>query len=142
MKKTAVFLTIIVAFLMTVPVSISQRVIVGDRLNINPVEHPEIEQYFPENTPFHISQGWRSFVENTIPRGYLSLASFSLQLDGVYLEEDYIYRISDIENGVVIAKAYAFNSPECMDGTHVFTGHWFLQCKYLHDDCERPNELL
>ena len=142
MKKITVFLTIIAVILMTVPVSASGRVIIGERLNINPIEHPEVEQSFAENTPFHIKHGWRSLVENRIPLGYLSEASFSLQLNGVDLEEDFVYRFSDLENGVALAKSYVFNFPEGMIGTHYFTGHWFLQCKYMQDECENPNGLL
>ena len=73
---------------------------------------------------------------------------FRLEVDGKILEPTYerISYTTDPIKGVLYVAVYNF--PDGMDGTHIFTGHWMINCKdavenFGYDgECKNPAELV
>lgn len=106
----------------------------GERINI----FDSGSQTYPENTPFHIAHG---FLE--VATADIDLLDFQLQMDGNYREEDFFEAvIDDSSDPPSIHKTWVFNFPTGMAGKHTFSGHWFVPCKQVNNDCAVPNEIV
>ena len=139
MKKFVMFLMVIAALIITMPVIAAKLEPVGDQINV--LFGPEIQEY-PQNTPFFIRHGWRSIIEPGEPPDVakLSKSSFELEIDGVLVEEDYVdmVRVPGEEPGTsVLYQYFYFIFPDGMTGTHTFTGHWYIECKWM----ETPDQV-
>jgi hypothetical protein len=144
MKKLLIVLTIVLALSMTATASAASNVPTGPQIRVDP---DGAVFHYPENTPFHIRHGWHSEITQgeEVNVGLLAKAGFSLEVDGAYVDETYIdrVRLPGIEPVISdLYKFYFFNFPDGMTGTHAFTGHWYIQCKYWQDDCVDPDGLI
>ncbi len=135
MKKIVVFLILTTLLVMAAPVSARSKERVGERLNI----FVSGSQTFPMEDPFHIAHGW-ILDPSEAPLG---LFTFQLEVDGVIQGEDFtdIYAAHDT-SPEFLYKIFVYNFPGGMTGEHIFTGHWFVPCQAVYDDCERLNELV
>lgn len=105
----------------------------GDRINLNGGD-----QTFAAGEPFHIIQGW-VFEPHPNRQG---LFSFSLQVDGSEVDENYVDHSKD---GNQNYRLWVYNFPDGMIGTHTFTGTWYAPCEVAEEDwgggpCEKKNE--
>jgi len=144
MKKIFIVLTIALALIMTATAAASSKVPTGPQIRVDP---DGAVFHYPENTPFHIRHGWHSAITlgEEVNVEFLAKASFSLEIDGDYMEDDYIERVRlpGVEPVVTdLYKFYFFNFPDGMTGEHTFTGHWYVQCKYWQDECVDPDEII
>jgi hypothetical protein len=144
MKKTFLFLIVAALFVITVPASAAKQTPTGPQIRVDP---DGATVHYPADTSFHIMHGWHSaLVPGEKPViAMLAKAGFALELDGSYLGEDYIDRVKETEEetGTIhFYKLFFFNYPNGLSGTHTFTGHWTIECKYWQDECENPHEIL
>ena len=148
MKKIFVILIIISALLITMPVMAKKLEPTGEQINVR--TDPEIGGY-PANTPFYIRHGWMSILEPGEPPDLAKFAKsrFELEIDGELVEEDYveIVRVEGEEPGTAnIFQYFYFIFPEGMTGEHTFTGHWYIECKWMEDPpntlCKDPNAII
>jgi len=146
-KKLVLFLTLMAIFLMVMPVSASGRVPIGDQIYVGP---DGATLYFTAGEPFHIKHGWFGVLGGPDGVQHLPFSGFDLEMDGVYLERDYILREviidaphneSSAPNGYLV-KQSVFEFPEGLTGTHEFIGHWWIACQYWQEDCDDPKEIL
>ena len=153
-KKTIVFLTIMAIFLIVMPVSAAGREPIGEQIYVGP-DGDEI--HFGAGEPFHIKHGWLGVLGNFVDdepgdEGVqkLPFSGFDLEMDGDYLERDYIlhevtfdpaYREECATYGCLVKRS-VFEFPEGLTGMHEFTGHWWIACKYWQEDCDDPMEIL
>lgn len=143
MKKiSALLIVFVVALLVATPVLAAQFEPTGDRLNI----YFDIPKSYPANTPFHIVHAWLDFFDehDLWPYGQFY---FELEVDGVYMELTKFVneKIVDPDTGefIGIRRAYFFNFPNGMTGTHTFKGHWMGTCYIalqdgLVSECANP----
>jgi len=144
MKKIFVILTIVATLLMAAPVAAGREAPMGEQINV--YVGPEHVNY-SENTPFYIMHGWMSTVTPGVPPDVakFSTSGFALEIDGEYVEEDYmvLVRVPGEDPGTsVLYQRFYFLFPDGMTGEHTFTGHWTIACKYWQETCENPNEIL
>jgi hypothetical protein len=143
MKKNLLrsFILIVVILMMAVPAAAARFITTGSQIEVGP---DGAVVHYPGDTPFHIRHGWYSLL---IPGekpdlAKLVKAEFELEVDGIYVNEDYIQRMAETgdEPGTTyFYKLFYFNFPEGMNGTHTFTGHWSIQCKYWQEVCKMPD---
>lgn len=133
MKKIVGFLILLALLVMAAPVSASSKERVGERLNI----FVSGSQTFPAGDPFHIAHGW-ILNPSDAPLG---LFAFQLEVDGILQDKDFtdIYT-AHTTTPEFLYKIFVYNFPHGETGEHTFTGHWFVPCQAVYDDCERPNE--
>lgn len=143
MKKIIVFLTFAVLFTLTIPALAANQTPTGEWIWLGP---DGATLHFDEYEAFHIRHGWYARLipgEEKPDMDKFAKAGFALELDGAFLEEDYVDREIRFEEGETLFYEYTyFNFPDGMTGTHTFTGHWHIACKYIQDECENPNEIL
>jgi hypothetical protein len=144
MNKPTVILLVLILFVITTPVAAKARVLVGERVHLG-VSGGDPTTEFPADEPFHILHGWR--LESGTKR--INLYNFELDVDGVRVEEDFIFRWSEPEDLKYLNIGWAYNFPDGMAaGEHVFTGHWYGPCQPLVDNgdyegpCAQPNEVV
>lgn len=136
MKKTFVLLTLVAILLMASPVSAIGPTYVGDRIFAN-----ADGQSYPADTPFYISHGWGGNL-GVDPLGFEAKASFTLEVDGELISEDFVDRFVDHDSSYLL-KLYVFNFYEGLSaGEHTFTGHYYVACKYTGSECEKSNKLI
>jgi hypothetical protein len=140
MKKMLVFLVIISLLLATAPAAAKQKGLVGERIDI----YSGTPTVYAADTPFHIYHTWWAWSPIDTPIG---LYDFQLELDGVFIEEDFVARFVDSsELPLSHYLNWVFNFPNGLpEGTHTFTGHWFSSCKVLIKygfpvECSTPSE--
>jgi hypothetical protein len=113
---------------------------VGPRINVllgTPASYPAGE-------PFHIEHGWGITPDD--PPAVAGVYSFSLDVDGVPRPADLVIRTttSTPTSGFdvpILNRGWVFNFPDGMTGTHTFTGHWFVPCRYSGSTtCATPND--
>lgn len=148
MKKTFMILSIIITLMITIPVMAAKLEPVGEQINVR--IGPETG-YYPENAPFFIRHGWMSVLEPGKPPDVAKFAKsrFALEIDGELVEEDYvdIVRVPGEEPGTAnIFQYFFFIFPEGMTGEHTFTGHWYIECKWMEDPpnmiCKDPDAII
>lgn len=135
MKKTAVILILAAILLMAAPVSARGKERVGDRLNI----FISGTQTFPAGAPFHIVHGWLLAPAQGPPGKYV----FKLEVDGVFREADFVEM--EVDRSIspeFLGRRFVFNFPQGMSGEHTFTGHWWVPCRSVSEDCTKPNQLV
>ena len=141
MKKMLVSILLILSMLVvTTPAAAAEKVRVGERIILFTGEPTT----FTAGAPFHIAHGWIAFSDEQA----IGVIDFKLQVDGVYIKEDFVERSvisgSPDEHNV----GWVFNFPTGMTGEHTFIGHWFGPCQelvnegYLPGPCPKPNEKL
>ncbi len=136
MKKVSLLISLILALLIITPALANPNQPTGDRISI----FESGAQEYPAGTEFYIQHGWAN--NTNYPPGKFS---FSLEVDGVFLEEAYIERsVIKVEDGKLLNWGWVFNFPEGMTGTHTFRGHWFEPCQValdggLVDECTKKN---
>jgi hypothetical protein len=135
MKKTIIFLTIAALLIVVSPAIAARSLPTSPKINI--LYGVDID--FPANSAFHIAHGW-SIDLATESRAVLARADFELQIDGVYVAEDFVTRDASVPGSV--AKYFVFDYPGGMTGTHEFTGHWYLQCKHSGEVCVDKNAMV
>jgi len=154
-KKIIVFLTLMAILLMVIPVSAAGREPIGDQIFVGP---DGANLNFTAGEPFHVRHGWYGVLggyddeTNPVDAGvrHLPFSGFDLEMDGVYLEPDYILREVTFDPALnvncatygCLVKQAIFEFPEGLTGTHEFTGHWWIACKYYQEDCDDPMEIL
>jgi hypothetical protein len=147
MKKILIILIVITALIMTVPAVAKNEAPDGERINV--MLDPEDMEY-PGNTPFFIRHGWMSSIVPGEPPDVakFSKSGFALEVDGVYVDEDYIniLRVAGEESGESdIFQHFYFIYAEGLTGVHTFTGHWYIECKWMETDdfvCDNPSEII
>lgn len=148
MKKILVILMIIAILMITVPVMAAKLEPVGEQINVR--IGPETGDY-PANSPFYIRHGWMSILGTGEPPDVAKFAKsrFELEIDGEFVEEDYVdtIRVAGEEPGTAnIYQYFYFIFPEGMTGEHTFTGHWYIECKWMEDPatmlCKDPGAVI
>jgi hypothetical protein len=147
MKRILVILMFIVTLMITVPVMAAKLEPVGEQIHIR--IGPEI-RYYPANTPFFIRHGWMSILDPKKPSDVAKFAKsrFELEIDGEPVEEDYvdIVRVAGDDPGTAnIYQYFYFIFPEGLTGEHTFTGHWYIECKWMETPdmvCKDPNAII
>jgi len=141
MKKTLIFFLLILSLLaVTTPATAAQKVRVGERIII--IFGDSVT--FTAGTPFHIAHGWIGFSDDQA----IGVSDFKLQVDGVFIKEDFVERSVISGNPDQHNIIWVFNFPTGMTGEHTFIGHWFGPCQelvdggYLSGPCQKPNEKL
>lgn len=141
MKKIVAFLLILTLLTMANPVFAASKEPAGDRIDLR-TGYPIT---FPANTPFHIKHGWVSLIPNP-QNDPIGIYDFELEVDGVWLEEDFVMRLVDFKNPDYPRQIqWVYNFASGMTGTHTFTGHWYGPCRPLIDQgwysgpCSTPN---
>jgi hypothetical protein len=141
MKRKVLLLVVIVLLVMAVPVSAKPKTPVGDRINLwggGPGT-------FPAGEPFHIKHGWLLILPDEAPVG---IWDFQLEVDGVYLTEDFITRQIVGHKPTLVEKYIVYNFADGMTGTHTFIGHWYGRCQDAVDaglypgPCTSPNQVV
>jgi hypothetical protein len=118
--KRIIPLLLLLALLMVTTTAAAPRQPIGERINLY------IETDFPENTPFHITHGWRLSFDSK----WKGSSEFQLEVDGVVREDGFVIRRVDRTiPDFPLSWMWVFNFPEGMTGTHVFTGRWFMACQ-------------
>lgn len=143
-RKTILLLVVVVALAIAAP-TLAKHELTGDRINLLCGSDPAcLTQTFPEGDPFYIMHGWGGGDAD----GRLNKYDFQLEIDGVYVTEDYRDKVITSKKPKVEAIYNVFLFPEGMTGTHVFTAHWLAPCKEMVDlgshpgPCSNPNELI
>jgi len=141
MKKQPLFVTaiLILALLnLAIPSSASaHNEPVGERVI---VFNGQID--FTAGTSFNIWHGW----VQTSDDGAIGIFDFELDIDGVFLSEDFKMFSADSGDPDILWRLWVYNFPDGMTGTHTFTGHWYAPCQYAVDwlgfagPCATPNE--
>jgi len=146
MKKHRIFITILLVITLlslTMPVNAAAgREKVGERIYI----YYELEDPLPfsASQPFYIASGWAN--PSDIPG--VGLFKFSLDIDGVPVNEDFIERSAISGDPDYLLWLWVYTFPEGMTGSHSFTGHWSGPCQGLVDmevipgPCEVTNEII
>ena len=138
MKKKILLIVLIAALVFVVPAAAKGKTPVGERINVlfgTPTSYPAGE-------PFHISHGWLFDLPDHAPVG---IWLFRLEVDGVFVEHDFVQTEIISKKPTTITKKYVFNFPGGMTGTHTFTGHWYGSCQVMVDTgyypgpCPKPN---
>lgn len=129
MKAARVMGLVLVLALVASPALADGQVRIGDRINLfgpSPL-------YFPQGQPFYVAHG------HVIPPGErvgapapIGRFSFGLDVDGVVQPSDFTERTvtEEVDLPPTFTLVWVFNFPEGMQGTHVFTGHWYAPCAY------------
>ena len=135
MKKLTIVISLILALMIVSPVLASKPVSTGDQITV----YDSVQ--FPANTAFYISHGLQLAPEE-LRSGY----DFKLQVDGEFVDETFVDRYTTIfdDNTVFISTMWVFNFPDGMEGTHEFSGHWFMPCQTALDagfvtECRKLN---
>ena len=139
MKKFLISVLLILSLLaVTTPAAAAQKVRVGERIILFAGEPTT----FTAGAPFHIAHGW---IAGSDGQG-IGVLDFKLQVDGVFMKEDFVERSVISGNPDELNRAWVFNFPTGMTGEHTFIGHWFGPCQemvnsgYLPGPCPKPNE--
>ncbi|MEN8240833.1 MAG: hypothetical protein ABFS17_02840 [Chloroflexota bacterium] len=141
MKRKILFLVVIALLVVVMPVSAKPKAPVGDRLFV----WPGAQTTFPAGEGFHIKHGWLLIIPDEAPVGAWS---FALEIDGVFVDNDYVSRQVVGHKPLLIEKYYVHNFSEGMTGTHTFTGHWYATCQalvhggFLPGPCADRNEVV
>lgn len=126
MKKTIILICAMLILMSVNPVQAKSHETTGEKIDIN----YDGTFTYPAETAFYISHGWwlAPKYEIKYPTGGYE---FRLDIDGEYIEEDYIDRtkVIDEELGFLILTVWVFNFPDGMTGSHTFGGHWFMPCE-------------
>lgn len=136
MKKTVLFIIVLVALLLATPALAREREPTGNRINI--LESGT--QDYLAGTPFYIAHGWLEVPPHAVP----GQVRFELELDGVIVKPTYVERTTVVgEDGPLFYPTWFFNFPEGLDGQHTFEGHWIGPCFValyygLVDECANP----
>jgi hypothetical protein len=147
MKKIIIFLIVVTALILTVPVVAKNEAPSGEQINVRIGDEAII---YPANTPFYIRHGWMSSIAPGEPPDVAKFAKsgFALEVDGVYIDEDYIDIVraaGDEPGNFDIFQYFYFIFAEGMEGMHTFTGHWYIECKWMETEdiiCVDPNEII
>ena len=102
---------------------------VGDRIGL----FSPAPMSFPQGQPFHIAHGHAiAPEERAAPPAPIGRFEFGLDIDGVPVRSDFVERsvLAEEEGPPTFALIWVFNFPEGMQGTHLFTGHWYAPCEY------------
>jgi hypothetical protein len=103
---------------------------------------------FPAGQPFHITHGWLSAPRYTEAVGEYRVM---LAVDGVYVRPDFVETTRQADDpvfGTELFRAFVFNFPDGMTGTHVFAVTFVGPCQALVDSgffagpCAHPNDLI
>jgi hypothetical protein len=138
MKKIVTFLLILTLLAIATPAAADKNEPVGERIN---VLHGYPTTY-QAGVPFHIHHGWQ-ILSNTDAIG---IYDFDLEIDGVWVEEDFISRWVESGDPDTLHRGWWYNFADGMTGTHTFVGHWIGPCQPLVDvgeysgPCTKPNE--
>jgi hypothetical protein len=136
MKRNVVFIVLIAALLLAIPVAAAPRAPTGTRIDILAGGPTSL----PAGDPFHLRHGWLLEIPGDGPRG---LYDFALEVDGVLIEPDFSTTSSDASGNLIWLNVYNF--PAGMSGTHSFTGHWYGPCQYVALDpgtCAKKNAVV
>jgi hypothetical protein len=97
---------------------------------------------FPAGTSFHTGGGW-GLDPNGDANGKFS---FSLQVDGVLRNEDFVDRsvvAGPPEVPQVLSRIWVYNFASGLSaGSHTFVGHWFGPCYATAGPCVDPNSVV
>ena len=144
MKKFFPLFVLIVLLSTSIPILAGGQIPVGEGIRVDP-DGVVIE--YPAGEPFHIKHGWMGLVGVTGPEGIqkLPFSGFDLEMDGSYLTRDFILREvfydPELDERSIIQRS-VFEFPEGLTGTHTFTGHWTIACKFWEESCDDPFEVL
>jgi hypothetical protein len=123
MKKKILIVLLIPFFVLAIPAAAKTKEPVGQWISLGPASPTE----FDANTAFHIIGGVYLWLPDDVPIG---LYEFKLELDGVYLEEDFVDRFVDDHDPTTLGRIWVFNFPEGLpSGTYTFTGHFIVPCE-------------
>lgn len=106
------------------PVSAKPKAPVGDQLFV----WAGAQTTFTEGAPFHIKHGGALSIPDKAP---VEAWSFALEINGVFVERDYVSREVTGHKPVMRQKLDVHNFAEGMTGTHSFAGHWCGTCGVL-----------
>ena len=170
MKKFTILMVFVALFFVTTVVVADQGGIPatpdlpGTYIPLNPGGRAIGERLFltygspvdmPKNEPFHVAHGWRW----SLPKPPAQVTNdrsgmiFTLELDGILLERDFIYiRVTPAvqnEFGVFNRQTlWVFNFPDGLEGSHEFVSKWLVKCQVLVDNgaipgpCADPDEFI
>lgn len=99
---------------------------------------------YPAGEPFSIQHGWGIAPED--PPAVAGVFSFALDVDGIRRAEDFVIRTTTPTpasplDAPILNRGWVFNFPDGMTGTHTFTGHWIVPCRYSGaTTCRTPND--
>lgn len=132
----ALIVTVVVALVALSPavgcaVAASPQQPVGDRIDLLGGNLTT----FPAGKPFHISHGHRLASDTDA----IGVYEFELEVDGAYVEADYVDTSDMSGTPDTIEKTWVFNFPNGMTGTHTFVGHWLGPCQETDNPCTEPN---
>jgi hypothetical protein len=87
---------------------------------------------FAANTPFHVSHGWQVNTTSEDAGRF----SFTLDVDGVRLKEDFVLKTPVEGFPGVVEKDWVFNFPSGLSGFHALSGIFWAPCGYQgRTDC-------
>jgi hypothetical protein len=144
MKKTILFLVLIILLAAVVPAQAAKEV-VGVQINLL-LSEPQITFFAGE--PFHIQHGiwyWQPSLNE--PAEAVGLYKFDLKIDGKTVKADYVDHQAwgNPEewpgDKVDIFISWIYNFPEGMQGTHKFEGIWSVPCASLYGKAACPDLL-
>jgi hypothetical protein len=145
MKKTILFVVLIVMLVMAIPALAKGKEVVGERIDLS----PQGDQTFPANQPFHIKHGI-AFVpseKDGIAEAHGQF-DFKLEVDGQLIKEDFFDHFAygnspkvSPEDQMVMGFYVVYNFPEGMTDTHIFTGHWIWPCFAVYGEEACPDRM-